>query len=95
MGFFAVKFVDDLPVRDETAAPALVIRQEIPTAKGARPPFFMPGFFGYEYEANSDLIVVPADVQRSKTDLASIPVWLGWLAAKTGRNLPAALLQTC
>ncbi len=50
MGFFAVRFENELPARDDTVPPALVLRQEIPTAvRGAHTPFFMPDFFGYEY----------------------------------------------
>ncbi len=94
MGFFAVEFNNGVPERNDDVSPALVLKQEIPTrVKGAHPPFFMPELFGYEYQANGDCIVVPYDVNASSTDLASIPVWLGWLAAKTGRNLPAALLH--
>ena len=68
MGFFAVKLETGLPERDDTVPPALVLRQEIPTAvRGAHPPFFMPDFFGYEYQSNGDLIVVPADVMMSRS----------------------------
>ena len=94
MAFFAVKLVGGLPTRDNSVRPQLSLGREIPTTRRrARPRFKMPSQFGYEDTVTGDSFIVPADAARSETDLASVPAWLGWVASKTGRNLPAALLH--
>lgn len=100
MGFFAVEYDEkknpagDLipPRRIDGEAPLLGVTRLISNQR-RRLSFLMSMPFGYEDEASGDSIVVPALRANSTTDLASVPNYLGWLAPKTGRNMPAALLH--
>jgi len=80
--------------------PDIVIRRRIPKTKAEKTDFLIDEPFGYEHaeprpgeESGVVEVAVPVNVEYSGSDLASIPNWFGWIAAKTGPNLPAALVH--
>lgn len=48
---------------------------------------------GYRDARHREPFVVPADLARFRTDLASIPWFFAWLVPAIGRDLPAVLLH--
>ncbi len=94
MGFFAVKIEGGAPpVEVPGVDPVVGLSRPIQSRKGQPPCFQIAEPFGYHDVRTGDSIVVPVNEETSDTDLASVPSWLGWLAPKTGKNLPAALLH--
>jgi len=99
MVFFAVKMQgSDSPQIDDGKDPHLELRRRIPTGRRELTDFLVAGPFGYRHDPAEEgepylEIVVPACTADSASDLASVPAWLGWIAAKTGPNLPAALVH--
>ena len=98
MGFFAVDSVNPGPPTVIRSDPTVSLRRRVPTGRSERPDFLLSEPFGYRHEpAENDErpleIVVPSRIADSASDLASVPTWLGWIAAKTGPNLPAALVH--
>ena len=99
MGFFAVTIDEaNRPQRIEGKATDLELRRRIPTSRHELTDFFISEPFGFCHDPTKERkrfleIVVPARTADSASDLASIPTWLGWIAAKTGPNLPAALIH--
>lgn len=47
---------------------------------------------GY-WDAELGGFIVPADLERFRTDLTSVPRYFTWLIPRTGRHLPAALVH--
>jgi len=98
MGFFAVRMVAPNPPKAVDGDPSIGLRRRIPSGRNERTDFLLSEPFGYrhvpaEEEEGALEIVVPDRTADSASDLASVPAWLGWVVAKTGPNLPAALVH--
>ncbi len=74
---------------DRGRAPRIVLERGIDVGVER---FALRRRLGYDDE-EVGVLLVPADLERFRTDLASVPAALTWLVPRTGRHLPAALVH--
>ncbi len=92
----------DPPSPDTTADPRVDLTRVLePDSTGReREVFRLRRRIGYCVRAWDDVadprdryVLVPADAERWRTDLTSVPALFTWLVPKSGRHLPAALIH--
>jgi len=80
---------DDTEPPDRSAPERIVLEQDLSARVEV---FAMRRRVGYDDEEVGPLLV-PADLERFRTDLASVPSVFTWLVPRTGHHLPPALVH--